>query len=235
MPSFRTIFLVAATAFAALTSAAPVEGPSGSGVGLFARGLPSNGATDISPLNLDIPGVRRHEGSHEQVLPNLKRHNGETRSLCETLVEVDAKLRVVSDKMTATSSKANANAAVHLVAEVKVIIDAAIVNVKGLKDHPMDYILSLNGKVLTKVEVCHLLLNVINLVCAILSCAYRIAATASATVIVNVGIAFAEFLCVTFRLVDGLYVIAHPSLDSAIKIAADLKLDALVSVFNGKY
>ncbi|KAG5638754.1 hypothetical protein H0H81_010376 [Sphagnurus paluster] len=258
MPSFRTIFFVAATAFAALTSAAPTTGvPNGNDIvgslGLTDGKVQSRAMID----NLSLGGLtksRRHNG--EDHSPKDGKHNDKNthngldtlnmrlpersdgeRSLCDTIVLASANIRVIWDKMSKVTSqnKIDDNAVVELIANVKVVLDSTVVDIKKQNGRPMEEILALNGRVATKAELSHLLIDLANLVCGLLSIAAYVSAKATVDVIVSVGVVFAEVFCATFTVVDGLYVIVRPGLDSALKIAVGLKLDALVKVYNGVY
>ncbi|KAG5642073.1 hypothetical protein DXG03_003651, partial [Asterophora parasitica] len=111
--------------------------------------------------------------------------------------------------------------------------------VKAIANHPVEFVLALGGRVLSLVDVCHLIIAVLSLLGAILSCVLRIVGSASFHIvfplITAVGVVLAELLCVIFTLVDGLYVILHPFLQPIITICIILKLDVVVEVLNGKF
>ncbi|KAG5636768.1 hypothetical protein H0H81_006921 [Sphagnurus paluster] len=247
MPSFRTIFFVAATAFAALTTAAPVtDGPSAAVANSGGVLNPAIALSDVAVKNKVIsgdddnnkfrPAEGHHRGEKDDSAPGL--HGRETqRSLCDAIVLATAKINVIWDQMAKASSKKDIddNEIVGIIAQVKVVIDVTLNDAKTQRGRSMNDILTLNGRVVTKAELSNLLFELSTLVCRLLYIAAFVSARATVDVIVSVGVVFAEFLCVTFTLVDGLYVIIRPSLDAALKIAVDLKLDALVSVYNGVY
>lgn len=243
MPSFRTIFFVAATAFAALTSAAPVtDGPSAAVANSGGVLNPAIALSDVAVKNKVISGDKfrpaegHHRGEKDDSAPGL--HGRETqRSLCDAIVLATAKINVMWDQMAKASSKKDIddNEIVGIIAQVKVVIDVTLNDAKTQRGRSMNDILTLNGRVVTKAELSNLLFELSTLVCRLLYIAAFVSARATVDVIGSVGVVFAEFLCVTFTLVDGLYVIIRPSLDAALKIAVDLKLEALVSVYNGVY
>ncbi|KAG5641689.1 hypothetical protein DXG03_004436 [Asterophora parasitica] len=256
MPSFRTLFFLAATAFVTLTSGAPVD--SGAAAGQVGNVVPIGGAAsgtmqDINTKNNEVNMVdKRADFSDADLLLTevsavvdvdfLKRHNGELHSLCEVLVDVEAKLNVVSSKLVAlvdAKVAVEVEVVVGIVAEVKAILAGAVVEVKAIVGHPINFILSLGGKVLAIADVCHLLLAVLSVICGIFTCVLRIVGVASINVVLPltaaVGVILAELLCVIFTLVDGLYIAIHPFLGPVIQICVVLKLDVLVAVLNGKY
>ncbi|KAF5381716.1 hypothetical protein D9615_005576 [Tricholomella constricta] len=261
MPSFRTIFVLAATAFAALTSAAPHSGgdavsqlggtdsiagiASGTIKGVNANGNEASvfdrrGALDGVDKDAFIDSIGGGLG-----IDVVKRHNGETHetySLCEVLVDVEAKLSVVSSKLTsivAAKVAVELQVILGIIAEVKLILAGAVIQVKAIVGHPTEFVLSLGGKVLALADVCHLLVSVLSLLCAIMTCILRIAGTASVSIIypliVAVGVILAELLCVIFTLVDGLYIAVQPFLGPIINVCVLLKLTAVVEVLNGKF
>ncbi|KAG5634746.1 hypothetical protein H0H81_000934 [Sphagnurus paluster] len=258
MPSLRNILFVAVTAFAALSFAAPVsDHHDGANVAQHDSVLPFAIAgikiadgNKIGDFNSGESGLGKapgrggpHGGEGHQgdkvgdlVDLGLVRRDSE-RSLCDSIVLAGAKIRVIWDQMSKVTSQNNIddNAVVELIARVKVVLDATFVDLQRQRGRPMEEILAINGRVATKAELAHLLIDLANLVCGLLSIAAYVSAKATVDVIVSVGVVFAEVFCATFTVVDGLYVVVRPGLDSALKIAVSLKLDALVSAYNGVY
>ncbi|KAG5635600.1 hypothetical protein H0H81_010654 [Sphagnurus paluster] len=231
MPSFRTIFLVAATAFAALTSAAPLNIPNNHGLGDFVSDvidLDVAGSYDFIDIKRSIDYAHYdHEGPSvvsvddsgppRAGLVNFETREGE-RSLWDTIVLASARISVIHEQMKKVTSQDK--------------VDDDAVRQPG---RPMEEILSLNGQVMTKVQLADLLVALANLVCGLLYIAATVSAKVTVDVIVSVGVVFAEIFCASFTVVDGLFVIVRPGLDTAIKIPVNLKLDALVSAYNGVY
>ncbi|KAG5636725.1 hypothetical protein DXG03_004679, partial [Asterophora parasitica] len=200
MPSFRTLFFLAATAFATLTSGAPLD--SGAAAGQVGNAIPIAGAAsgaiqDINIKNNEVnvfhkrtdfsdAGFLLTDATTVVDVDVLKRRNGELHSLCEVLVDVEAKLNVVSSKLVAL---VNAKVAVEvevvvgILAEVKIILAGAVVEVKAIVGHPIEFILSLGGKVLAIADVCQLLLAVLSVICGIFTCVIRIVGVASINVV----------------------------------------------------
>ncbi|KAG5635602.1 hypothetical protein H0H81_010656 [Sphagnurus paluster] len=241
MPSFRTIFLAAATAFAGLTSAIPLTGNGGAVENILPASIVNRATMDGMSFGTDTqPKLRRLEAGHGGPKMSLRSEDErrETdRSLCETIVLASAKISVIQRQMTKVTSqdKVDDNAVVKLIADVKVVLGVTLDDAKRQNGRSMEEILSLNGQVLTKVQLADLLVGFVNLVCGLLSIAAAVSAKATVDVIVSVGVVFAEILCVSFTLIDGLYVIVRPGLDTALRIAVNLKLDALVSAYHGVY
>ncbi|KAG5633557.1 hypothetical protein H0H81_006887, partial [Sphagnurus paluster] len=142
MPSFRTIFLVAATAFAALTSAAP-------------HGTRSDVVGDIVS---DVGADLRLRSTIDDVTlvnagpPRLAGRTDGQRSLCDTIVLASAKISIIRDQMDKVKSqeKIDDNAVVGLIAQVKVVLDITLKDAISQKGRSTEEILSLNGKVVTK-------------------------------------------------------------------------------------
>ncbi|KAG5652858.1 hypothetical protein H0H81_003357 [Sphagnurus paluster] len=188
MSSFRTLFFITLTLFAALTWAVPVKGPNSAALSQHSDSV--NGATILDLEVMDFQ--EHHQTHHRNTHQSLRR---DIPSLCEVLVEVGQKLAVVSNKMTSLTpaeatkkaDKVDVNLVVQLTSEVEAILSGTAANVKALVGRPMEFILLLHGKTQSKAEASSLLVNVINLVCAILARAARFAAAASAKVIINAG------------------------------------------------
>ncbi|KAG5651089.1 hypothetical protein H0H81_009950 [Sphagnurus paluster] len=243
MLSFRKLFLITAATLAAFTSASPVDGPS-DGITHHSHTPPLGVVENIDGLAVVDDNSEDYTGRHQYKGRGIRlnkihvgRSDKKVPSLCEILDDVDAKLKVISEKMsqvTATTS-IDANKVVIFVTEVKIILGSALVKVKELKGRPMKFVLSRRGQVLTIAEVCNLLLNVLNEICDILSSAFHIAGTTSATIMVRVGAVWAELLGAIFTLVDDLYATIRPDLPSVVKICTSLKLDAVVAVLDGKH
>ncbi|KAF5381733.1 hypothetical protein D9615_005394 [Tricholomella constricta] len=245
MPSFRTLFVLAATAFAALSSAAPLDTGKASSISQAGNFVPAaaivnGGIHDVNIEDNEVTGIDYKRSELAALID--RRHDGELPSLCEVLVDVEAKLTGVSDKLTAIVTAKVAvevEVVVGIIAEVKTILAGAVIEVKAIVGHPIEFVLSLGGKVLAIADVCQLLVTVLSLLCAILSCILRIAGTASLEIvfplIASVGLVLAELLCVIFTLVDGLYIALHPFLGPIIQICLTLKLDAVVEVLQGKF
>ncbi|KAG5634598.1 hypothetical protein H0H81_001434 [Sphagnurus paluster] len=253
MPSFRTIFLVAATAFAALASASPEN--SSTSIDQTHDVIPvavalSKVGSDNSVTVIDGSDKGHHdEGKHheptperhgDRLLPN-RLDSRDTPSLCEILAGVSAKLEVVTGKIKAQDTPAkpdgsparpDINVIVQLTDSVRVIIADALVQGRGLKGRSLEEILAYNGRTATRVELCELLLKVVNAVAVILSIAFRLAGVASIKVIAAIDVVFAEFLCLNFHLVEGVYALIHPSFGNARDIFVSLKLDAVVRVID---
>lgn len=229
MPSLRAIFFFAATAFATLASAQPLgTTPNPAGV----VDLANPAALKVREPTHTLFARQDPSEDLEECEPQL--------SLCEILVEVETKVNVVSDKLTAmVSTQVDVKVVVDLVTQVKVILSDSIVDIKALWDEPAEFVLSLNGKVLTVVELSSLLMGVLTTICATLSCALRVVGTASFEIvfppIIDVGTVLAQVLSANFRLIDGLYVNMSPTLNTIIHLCAALRLDAVVDVLNGRY
>ncbi|KAG5641685.1 hypothetical protein DXG03_004432 [Asterophora parasitica] len=248
MPSFRTLFVLAAAAFATLSSGAPLD--SGAAVAQVGNVLPVAGAASgtIKDINVNNNEINVFESDRRADLLDvdllltdvttvvdvdvLKRHNGELHSLCEVLVDVEAKLNVVSSKLVAlvdAKVAVEVEVVVGIVAEVKAILAGAVVEVKAIVGHPINFILSLGGKVLAIADV----------ICGIFTCVLRIVGVASINLILPliaaVGVILAELLCIIFTLVDGLYIAIYPFLGPVIQICVVLKLDVVVAILNGKF
>ncbi|KAF5381715.1 hypothetical protein D9615_005577 [Tricholomella constricta] len=247
MPSFRTLFILAATAFAAFSSAAPLDGGKGSSIGQSNNVLPVAAIADgsvhgVTIKDNEVTVIDKRTDAAGIISGLERRHDGELLSLCEVLVDVGDKLTVVSNRLTVMVTAKVAvevEVIVGIVAEVKVILAGAVVQVKAIVGHPTEFVLSLGGKVLAIADVCQLLLTVLTLICAILSCVLRIVGTASVDIVLpliaSVGAVLVELLCVIFTLVDGLHIALQPLLGPVIQVCIALKLEAVVEVLNGKF
>ncbi|GLB41233.1 hypothetical protein LshimejAT787_0904480 [Lyophyllum shimeji] len=218
MPSFRTVFAVAVTAFAALTSAAPavpgtnnLNGLSGklSGINSITSGGPLHPVghvprDDVEVVDLDID------------ILNADKRDGQLHSLPEILVDCQSKLSAVSDKLTAAigvKAIIEVEVVLPIIAEVKVIVFNALGCVQAIVNHPREFVLGLAGKVLSIPEVAKLLVTVLALLCTILTTALRVVGAASAHLVApaihGVGAVVYELLSCIFALVAGLLPRLH--------------------------
>ncbi|KAG6840027.1 hypothetical protein C0991_009493, partial [Blastosporella zonata] len=194
MPSFRTIFAVAATAFAALSSAAPIADGTNQVAQLVGV---SNVANDVAH-NVNVNGVdvtvvdlgKRMPQDITDIVNGIfggeHKREEQVQSLPAILVSVQAKLQTVSGELTAlVNGKVNVDVEIlkPVIAEVHDIVAGAVVSVKLLVGSPVDFILTLDGKVLAAVDVCHILVSVLVLVHSILALVLEVVASVSIKVV----------------------------------------------------
>ncbi|KAG6838433.1 hypothetical protein C0991_011679 [Blastosporella zonata] len=123
-----------------------------------------------------------------------------------------------------------------IIADVHDILAGALVSVKLLIGSPVDFILTLDGKVLAAVDVCHILISVLVLVHSILACVLHVVAAASIKVVTPLIAAVAsvlvEVLVVIFvNLKAGIFVAIGPLLTPALFNAlAAINLNVVVAV-----
>ncbi|KAG6853753.1 hypothetical protein C0991_001769 [Blastosporella zonata] len=279
MPSFRTIFAVAATAFAALSSAAPIADGTNQvaqlvGVSNVANDVAHNvnvNGVDVTVVDLGkrmpqditdiVNGIFGGEHKREEQLQGgldgvvgsvtdivdgiLGSLDGEYKreeqlqSLPAILVSVQAKLQTVSGELTAlVNGKVNVDVEIlkPVIAEVHDIVAGAVVSVKLLVGSPVDFILTLDGKVLAAVDVCHILVSVLVLVHSILSLVLQVVASVSikvvAPLIAAIGSLLVELLvCIFVDLKAGIFVAIGPLLTPTLYNAlVAINLDIVVAV-----
>ncbi|KAG6829153.1 hypothetical protein H0H87_012491 [Tephrocybe sp. NHM501043] len=252
MPSFRTIFTVAAAAFAALSSAAPIAGDA-PGVNQVAQLVGVSGVGNdilhgVNVENVDVTVLDTRADSDvppevsnifADLIDSLTEREEAPASLPVILIDVKAKLEVVLGQLKAlVDGKVNVDIEVlkPIIEDVRVIIAGALVSVKLIVGHPVEFILSLDGKVLAAVDVCQILISVLVLVHAILACVLHVVAAASikivAPLIAGVAAVLANLLVVIFvDLKAGIFVAIGPLLTPALLEAlAAIKLDLVVAV-----
>ncbi|GLB41227.1 hypothetical protein LshimejAT787_0904420 [Lyophyllum shimeji] len=228
MPSFRTVFAVAATAFAALTSAAPIDTPALPGAltgainnvpvkaDTVTSNLPDiNGLPGLSGLTGITGGVTN--GVNVPNTPAPLRRDGQLQSLPEILNDLQAKLTTVSDKLTTVvgvKAVVDVQVVLPIIEEVKGIVFTAVGSVQAIANHPQDFVLALQGKVLSVPEVAHLLCTVMTILATILASAGRVVGAASAQAVApavaGVGAVVFELLSAIFALVAGLLAVVVP-------------------------
>ncbi|KAG6817363.1 hypothetical protein H0H87_009550 [Tephrocybe sp. NHM501043] len=267
MPSIRSALFFAATAFAALVSAAPIaSGPLDLITGDATNAIGGGAAANHNIHNVNLQGVpvakRQTEvpqlsnivagltgsGLTDSVItpaivnPTKTRRDDEVQTLPQVLVSVEAKLNDVAGKLhdaTAGKSEVDTQILVDVIAEVQAILCGALDAVKLLVGHPIEFILTLDGKVLALVDVCKLLLTVISIVCVILSCVFKVVASASINVVAPLVTGLSAVLCdllhCIFELVPGLVTALDPFLGPVISILVTLKLDVVVQALHGKF
>ncbi|KAG6908284.1 hypothetical protein DXG01_005385 [Tephrocybe rancida] len=254
MFSLRTIFLVAATALATVSLAAPTGPVNQSSQVVSVDKVLNNVAQNVDVHNIKVTGVDlgkrdqpaqtvngntggvNADGSVESLLASLKTRDG-PQSLPTLLVDARAKLEVVlKDLNIASNGKPTVDVKilVGIIGQVQVILCALLEAVKLLVGSPIEVILCLEGKVLALVDVCALLTAVLSLVCIILTCVLRLVASASLHIVLpliaGVGAVLCELLDCLLTLVPGILVTLSPTLGPVIEILVSLKLDAVVAI-----
>ncbi|KAG6865269.1 hypothetical protein C0991_004008 [Blastosporella zonata] len=187
----------------------------------LAAGLPQN-APKAGALTLPIPTKTRRNDAQLQTLP-------------EILIGAAAQLTVVASNLNGASAgktEVDTQILVNVIGDVQAILCAALDAVKLLVGSPIDFILTLDGKVLALVDVCRLLLTVVSVVCVILSCVLKLVASASLHVITPLVAGVSTVLCqllqCIFTLVPGLVASLGPSLGPIVSILTTLKLDVVI-------
>ncbi|KAG6865268.1 hypothetical protein C0991_004007 [Blastosporella zonata] len=260
MPSFRSIFLVAATAFAALSSAAPVAGEGVTQVaqlvGVADVANDVLGKTVVHNVEVEVATIVKrqvvgsglgdltHDISITDGLAHAlgRRDASVPKSLPVILLGLKADLLVVSDELnTLAIGKVVVDTAllVTVLDKVQSLLCGALDAVKLIVNNPIDVVLTLEGKVLAVVDICAILLAVLTLVGAILSCVLRLVASLSlvvvAPLVAGVSTVLCELLVCILKLVPGLFVALHPTLGPIITLFVGLKLDAVVEILHGKF
>ncbi|KAG6908285.1 hypothetical protein DXG01_005386 [Tephrocybe rancida] len=269
MPSFRTAFLFAATAFAAFASAAPIAG----GANPLTGALGTNNPITDKVQNVNVQGIQAAKRTTPVggdlgatlekatgALTPTKTRRDDLQTLPQILVAAQAQLTVVagslsmfsstsvdrltyanpfcSDDAKAGKSTVDTQILVDIVGQVQIILCGALDAVKLLVGSPIDFILTLDGKVLALVDVCHLLVAVVSIVCTILACILHLVASASVSVvaplIAGVGAVLVDLLHCIFDLVPGLVANLGPFLGPVVSLLVSLKLDIVVEALHGK-
>ncbi|KAG5638524.1 hypothetical protein H0H81_012162 [Sphagnurus paluster] len=239
MRSFSTVFFAAAALLASFTSAAPVAGVTDlTGVGQLPGALTGS---SLKQRDSAIPSVSQLSSLN---LPNGNvgpRHEGDL-SFCDIIVDVQAKLDDASAKLKVLAEDKTGvkiDLVVNVITGVKGIFVGAVVELKAAAGHPQEFLLTLKGRVVAIVDVCRLFLSLITTVSAILSCAVRIVGTASLGLILPairaLCVIYAEFLCLSFHLIDGLFIGNRSYYGPIVEIFATLQLTAIVDIFGGKF
>ncbi|KAG6916221.1 hypothetical protein DXG01_007804 [Tephrocybe rancida] len=254
MPSFRTVFALAATAFAALSSAAPVaQGVNQAAQAVGVNNVANNVAQNVNVHDIEASVIDADHGKRadapaaptdlETLLANLglggEDKREEAKSLPVILLDVKAKLEVVTGTLKALvdgKTDIDVEKVKPIIESVRVILCGAVASVKLIIGHPIEFILSLDGKVLAAIDVCHILIAVLALVYAILACVLHVVAAASVHIvtplIAGVATVLVELLvCIFVDLKVGIFAAIGPLLTPEIlKLWAGINLDIVVAV-----
>ncbi|RDB30068.1 hypothetical protein Hypma_013928 [Hypsizygus marmoreus] len=218
MPSFSAIFLLATTAFAALSSAAPILNLGD------ANTIGNIAAAPVAGINSKITLVDKRE----DVLHTLP----------IIFTTVETRLASVSEKLNAIDAVTGTEveAVTPIINEVKEILTVAIAEVHALVGHPIEFILSVEGRVLSIPEVAYLLSSVSTLVLGVIALVFKTVSVAGAHVVLPLLVEVAHLLVALITavtgIVEGLLVILAPILGPVIALLYNLGLGDVVAVIN---
>ncbi|KAG5648286.1 hypothetical protein DXG03_004856 [Asterophora parasitica] len=213
MPSFRIIFAVAATAFAALSSAAPVNVPA-------------------IPHAVNTKNYGRPAAARSFDIVNRDGDHAALSSLPQTLLDAQAKLTVIADKLNdITTAKVDVAVALPILDEVKSILVTAVASVKVVVGHPVEVVLGLGGKVMSVLEVAKLLSAVLTLVATIVaSVVRRVGSAAVHPIVASIGGVLSDLLTIVFPSVKGLLEELNPLLGPVTRVLLNLGLTNVVQL-----
>ncbi|KAG6811978.1 hypothetical protein H0H92_005012 [Tricholoma furcatifolium] len=287
MPSFRSLFFFAATAFTAFasTSAAPIAGGAdvvgdltqalgnnGNGIaanhniqGVNVQGIPvaprdvvgdltqalgnnGNGLGanhNIQGVNVQGIPVAPRDGiiptTPTKTIPNVtgNQRRDDLQTLPEILNSAQAQLATVAANLNVAASNGpvSVQVLVNIVAQVGNIVNGAVSSVKLLVGMSSDFILTLNGQVLSVTAVAQLVLSLVATVGAILSYTLKLVVAASQgtvlSAIANVGPIVVNLIQAIFTLVPGISAALQPTLGPVITVFTGLQLTIVVQALNG--
>jgi len=164
----------------------------------------------------------------------------EYRSLPDIIVDLNVKIQSLCHDLSANvSAAATASAAldvsIPILTEIKTCLIDAKAEIEALVSAHVDGVLSLNGKELTVRAIAEIYAHLCVAVVVVLGLVVKACASVKTDILVNliVDISLALAACVTLgaQLAVGLVAELKPFIECVVAIIVDLKLEALIKVF----
>ncbi|KAG6908288.1 hypothetical protein DXG01_005389 [Tephrocybe rancida] len=230
MPSFRSICLIAATAFAAFASASPIAGGVTQGVQVIGLNNDLNNAlqnVDVKDVDVDVLNVRRElvepavEARAVQALPDI------FKSAHEKLLVIKAEVDIIVHG----GKKVDVDTVRPIIVKIGAIIAEVVVSVKLLHGAPLNVILG----VVAVVDVGGLLAAVLIVVAEILTALLGCVVAADVHIVVAIiagtidGV-LCELLDLVVGLVGGLLAIVLGLLGGVLHLLGGCGLNGVLAI-----
>jgi hypothetical protein len=162
------------------------------------------------------------------------------RSLPLIILDVSGRIAPLCKKLgTLVAVDATVSVVTPIVDEIKVILAGAIVEVQLLQDHPIEYILYLEGRVLSINEVGQLVAALIILIYTAIAGVLAVVEVAHVKLVlallVELSIVLADLLVVVFACVGGLQAVVVVLIDEIIPAILDVDCTYLIAVLGINY
>jgi len=231
MPSFRSIFLLASTALAAFTSAAPTPGgaPTNLNTGNLVGALTSvsdNNIADNSVNNNDVHVLGR-------------------RCNCDSIPDLFAHVQVEIDALTGQCQNVvnagpivDVNVAVDLVVKIQAILSAALADLQAIVQATVDVkVLLLSEGKLIDIQVCaQIIANVVIAIAAclklVINACVNIDISAVLSVVAEIGGLLSSLLQIVFSVVADIDVVICGLLKVVVNVLVSVHLDVVVNLLS---
>jgi len=257
MRSFATLSLLASVAFFGFSAAAPPSDYSG------ARSPAARGVDQVAnvvgtgPIGINIAGHKvatppRDEVEQEagvvktdpinvEVLNNgFATRDDEPRSLPVIILGVSGRIAPLCKKLgTLASVDVNVKVITPIVDEIKDILAEATAEVQLLKDHPIEYILYLNGRILSIKEIGDIVGSLIILIYTAIAGVLAVVEAAQfklvVALLIQLSIVLAGLLKVVFAIVVDLQAVVVVVIEDVIPTILDIDCTDLIVILGIHY
>ncbi|KAG6865266.1 hypothetical protein C0991_004005 [Blastosporella zonata] len=226
MPSFRSICLIAATAFAAFAAASPVVGGVNQGASLIEANNILNGVAhnvDVHDTNIVAAVIKRE--------PLLETRDT-TKSLPVILTGahqalLDVQVQVKAIVATGTVSVDTVRPCLD---KVHGILLDVVVSVKLLSGKPLSVVLGVVAVVDVAALLCAVLTLVVEILVALVGCVGVNAHIVVGIVVDTISVVLCELLTLVLGLVGGLLLVLLPLVGGILNLLAGCGLSAVLKV-----
>ncbi|KAG6817360.1 hypothetical protein H0H87_009547 [Tephrocybe sp. NHM501043] len=225
MPSFRSICLIAATAFVAFATASPIAGGVTQDASLIdvtdvANGIAHN--VDVKDVDLTVVDL---DGHHSREVVEAR---GQVTSLPDILKNAHTAL------VTVKADTGGKNVPVETVRpcldKVHAILADVLVQVKLLQGKPLSVIIGVVAVVDVATLLCAVLTIVVEILVALIGCAGVNAHLVIDIIVATISVVLCDVLSLVLSLVAGLLVLLLPLLAGVISLLTGCGLEAVLKI-----